>query len=222
MRAVNLLPRDTVRRTRRTDLGAVPLVALAGTALVATVLTLAFVNARNTVDEKRAELERVQMQLDLVPRPRPAATTSPELAAARAERATAVASALAERVAWDRVLRRFALLLPGDVWLTKLTATTPEAGPGVAGESSTSSTTSSSSSSSSSTSATATAGAPEGFTIEGHAYSHAGVARLISRLDTLPDLTDVQLQTSELEDLAGRQVVKFVILADVRRAEEAP
>src|SRR4029077_2417820 len=43
----------------------------------------------------------------------------------REQRSLALASALGKRVAWDRILRRFALVLPSDVWLTSLTGTVP-------------------------------------------------------------------------------------------------
>ena len=43
----------------------------------------------------------------------------------REQRSLALDSALGKRVAWDRILRRFALVLPDDVWLTSLQGTVP-------------------------------------------------------------------------------------------------
>jgi len=57
--------------------------------------------------------------------------------------------------------------------------------------------------------------APTGFVINGYTYSQDGVARLLSRLNVLPDLTNVQLQTSSLTRVGTQDVVQFTILADV-------
>ena len=43
----------------------------------------------------------------------------------REQRTLALAAALGKRVAWDRILRRMALVLPDDVWLTNLTGNMP-------------------------------------------------------------------------------------------------
>jgi hypothetical protein len=55
-------------------------------------------------------------------------------------------------------------------------------------------------------------------TMEGSTYSHDAVARLLTRLSVIPDLTNVWLTKSELGDVAGRPIVSFTILADVRQA----
>src|SRR5207237_2883524 len=47
------------------------------------------------------------------------------LVADKAARVTALNAALSKRIAWDRVLREFALVLPDDVWLLSLSATAP-------------------------------------------------------------------------------------------------
>ena len=58
---------------------------------------------------------------------------------------------------------------------------------------------------------------PTGFTIEGYTYSQVGVARLLSRLQTVPSLARVQLQSSTQELLVEREVTKFTIVADLRQ-----
>ncbi|HET7759119.1 MAG TPA: PilN domain-containing protein, partial [Gaiellaceae bacterium] len=55
------------------------------------------------------------------------------------------------------------------------------------------------------------------FTLDGFTYSHAAVARLLTRLAVIPDLVNVQLQQSTLTNLGAAQAVHFVIVADVRR-----
>ena len=220
MRAVNLLPRDVAGRRSRRSLSPVAFVALVGAALVATALSAGFIHAQSTVDAKRSELEAAQVQLAVTPKPkRKAKRADNRLGAERAQRAEALAAAYSNRVAWDRILRRFALVLPEDIWLTGLTAAAPGASGSAVPATSTASSSSSSSSSTTPASDTPTVGAPTGFTVIGYAYSHEGVARLLSRLEVVPDLTNVQLQASARTDLAGRKIVNFTIVADVRVGE---
>jgi Tfp pilus assembly protein PilN len=211
MRAVNLLPRDVTGRRSRRSLSPVALVAFVGAAVVATGLTAGFIQGRSAVDASQAELDAARVQLEATPKPPAKAETADNgLAAERAQRAETLGATYSKRVAWDRVLRRFALVLPDDIWLTALTAKAPGAvGPAVAATDA----------SSSSSTPPPTAGVPTDFTITGHAYSHEGVARLLSRLDVLPDLTNVQLQTSARHELGTRKIIQFTIVADVRTGE---
>ncbi len=218
MRAVNLLPRDVTGRRSRRSLSPVALVAFVGAAVVATGLTAGFIQGRSAVDASQAELDAARVQLEATPKPPAKAETADNgLAAERAQRAEALGAAYSQRVAWDRVLRRFSLVLPDDIWLTALTAKAPGAvGPAVAA---TDASSSSSSSTPPPTGGAPTAGVPTDFTITGHAYSHEGVARLLSRLDVLPDLTNVQLQTSARHELGARKIIQFTIVANVRTGE---
>ncbi|MEX2211348.1 MAG: PilN domain-containing protein [Gaiellaceae bacterium] len=186
MRAVNLLPKET-RAARRAD--PVAFAAGGGAAVVIAALALGVLSAGGGLSDKRDRVAAAEAQLGLVAAPDTA--TAPDDAALAEEqglRSTAVQAALSTRVSWDRVLRRFSLVLPEDVWLTTLSATGSEAG-----------------------------GAGALFQIQGYTYSHDAVARLLARLSLLPDLTNVQLQRSALAPLAGREVVEFSIAAGIRR-----
>ncbi len=44
--------------------------------------------------------------------------------------------------------------------------------------------------------AASTSGVPTGFTLKGYTYSQDGVARVLSRLMVVPDLSNVQLASS--------------------------
>ena len=198
MRAANLLPRD--ERAKRTTAEQAPIFVGLGLLLVVfVVLCVMFLGASASVKDKRNALGDAKAQLALLP-PLPKAQTAIEagLADEQKARVSAVTSALSRRVSWDRVLREFATVLPNDVWLTSLTAHAPSspasAAPGVP---------------------TAPGAAPSGFVINGYTYSQDGVARLLSRLNVLPDLTNVQLQTSSLTKVGLQDVVQFTILADV-------
>lgn len=188
MRAVNLLPKDFGKPQRRMP-DPVVLVGGGGGLLVVVALALLTLSASGNLIEKRDAVADAETRLLLLPEPEdPPPAADEGLAQEQAARSAALTSALATRLSWDRVFRRFSLVLPEDVWLTSLAAKAPGA---------------------------AAAGTTNGFTIVGYTYSHDGVARLLSRLAVVPDLANIQLQRSSLIELAGRDVVEFAIVADV-------
>jgi Tfp pilus assembly protein PilN len=198
MRAVNLLPRD--ERAKRTTAEQAPIFVGFGLLLVLFVaLSVLFLGASASVKDKQNALGDAKAQLaQLPPLPKAQSAIEAGLAGEQKARVSAVTSALSRRVSWDRVLREFATVLPGDVWLTSLSAHAP-----------------SSPASAAPAAPTAPGAAPTGFVINGYTYSQDGVARLLSRLNVLPDLTNVQLQTSSLTKVGLQDVVQFTILADV-------
>ena len=122
-----------------------------------------------------------------------------------AVRATAVASVLGGRLAWDAVFRDISRVLPENVWLTSLSMTQPQAG--------------------NLSDAAAAAGsvqtpgqpaaAPTAVSIDGFTYTQPDVARLLARLATLPSLRTVTLTSSGGQVLGTKKVVHFVIVADL-------
>jgi Tfp pilus assembly protein PilN len=199
MRAVNLLPRDD-GRAKRTKAQNAPLAVGLALALVASVVIAAFfLSSSASVKDKQAALGKAKADLAVLP-PLPNAPTATETALVGQQQArlNALASALSRRVAWDRVLRELAIVLPDDVWLTSLSARSP-----------------SSPASSAPAAPTAPGGAPTGLVLTGYTYSQNGVARLLSRLAVIPDLRNVQLQTSALSKVGEQQIVQFTVLADV-------
>jgi Tfp pilus assembly protein PilN len=178
------------------------------------LLGLLFVSAHGTVNQRRLELAQKQEELAAIPVPAQSQVQQQDaLVADKKARVTALNAALATRVAWDRVLREFALVLPDDVWLLNMTAKAPTLAT-TAPSTSTSSPTSSSTGSASP--ATPVLGGQLTFTIEGYTYSHDAVARLLTRLALIPDLEQVQLVTSEQTKLANRKIIHFKISANVR------
>jgi Tfp pilus assembly protein PilN len=198
MRAVNLLPRD--ERAKRTTAEQAPIFVGLGLLLVLFVaLSVLFLGASASVKDKQNALGDAKAQLaQLPPLPKAQSAIEAGLAGEQKARVSAVTSALSRRVSWDRVLREFATVLPDDVWLTSLSAHAP-----------------SSPASAAPAAPTAPGAAPTGFVINCYTYSQDGVARLLSRLNVLPDLTNVQLQTSSLTKVGLQDVVQFTILADV-------
>lgn len=203
MRAVNLLPREETRRkTSEGGRNAVPIIAAAGGLVVVLALAIAAAVASSHVTSARTDLEQARAELARTPAHASSSLARNRLLSARERRTLALASTLSRRVAWDRILRRLALVLPDDVWLTNLTGATPTSTTDAAAAAATPSTPETT---------------PTGLTLEGHSYSHAAVARLLSRLAVVPDLNNVQLQTSTAEELNGVRVVRFTIAADIRR-----
>jgi Tfp pilus assembly protein PilN len=209
MRAVNLLPRQQVAQKReRTN--TVALVAALGGGVVLLVLVAGFLLANRSVDRQRQDLSAARAVLAATPAHHVSAKTTAFRSAVltqREQRSLALASAIGKRVAWDRILRRFALVLPDDVWLTDLTGTVPLDSALPAGT------------------APATPGAlpttPTALTITGYTYSQASVARLLERLEVLPDLKNVQLQNSQSAILGGQTVFNFTIVSDIRKGRGA-
>jgi Tfp pilus assembly protein PilN len=207
MRAVNLLPKDAGRSSKslsREDpavvvgsaLGAVVLIALVG----------GFLNVHTKVNKAQHELdvaraEYAQLSLEKVARQpvKPVKVKTivpvPAITAEEQPRLAAISTALGTRIAWDRILREFSLVLPDDVKLTSMTLQAPAAP---------------------TTTGAPTSGA-QGFSIAGSAFSHDGVARLLSRLMLIPDLQNVTLGNSSAGDQTNPGVT-FTITASVKGA----
>ena len=201
MRAVNLLPRQHVEQKRERP-NPVVLVAAIGGAAVLLVLVAGFLVANRSVDRQQQALTAARAELAVTPAHHVSSTTNTfrqTVLDDREQRSLALASALGKRVAWDRILRHFALVLPDDVWLQSLTGTVP------LDPTSTLSTTSS---------ALPTAGTE--LTITGYTYSQESVARLLERLQVLPDLKNVQLESSSSAPVGGQNVISFTIVSDIR------
>jgi Tfp pilus assembly protein PilN len=201
VRAINLLPKDDARRGSQRPQWIV-LVPVVAAVLLAAGLSAAFLSASGKVKDKQSELASLQQTLQAIPTPNAAKVQSQTtLAADKQARVSALSAALSRRVAWDRVFRELSLVLPDDVWLATLSAKAPV----------------SSSVATAPAPATGSTVAATGFALDGYTYSHAAVARLLTRLAVVPDLVNVQLQDSKRELLDGANVVHFTVVADVRR-----
>jgi len=213
MRAVNLLPADSAQRKsfRKEDPAVVVGSALGVVVLMAIVAGFVSVHGTVNADQKKLSAVREELaQLSLVKRhpvvaPKPVHQKPiipvPAVTSEEQPRLAAISTAMSSRIAWDRILREFSLVMPSDVTLTSLTLAAP-------------------------TAAATTAGAPaagggQGLNIAGTAFSHDGVARLLSRLMLIPDLTNVTLANSQ-ESNGATPGVAFTISADVKGAAAPP
>jgi Tfp pilus assembly protein PilN len=208
MRAVNLLPRQAVEQKRERP-QTVVLVAAIGGAAVVLALIAGVLLANRSVNRQRQALATARAVLAVTPAHHVSAQTNAFRSAVlsqREERSLALAAAIGKRVSWDRILRRMALVLPDDVWLTSLVGNTPLTSPAPV---------------SPTTTPTALPAAATALTLQGYTYSQAGVARLLSRLEVLPDLKNVQLQDSETSQVGGQNVISFTIVSDIRNGRGA-
>jgi Tfp pilus assembly protein PilN len=161
---------------------------VAGTVLVTAIICAWFLTASAGVADNQKRRDAAQAQLSATPVPPPSSPESSALEQQKSARVAALSAALGGRLAWDRLLREFALVLPDDVWLTSMSAQAPTAG-----------------------------GAASAFTINGKTYSQDGVARLLARLALVPHLTNVQLQHATAgQSETGRKLVEFTINASVK------
>jgi len=199
MRAFNLLPKEEVRSEKESKASAIPhvIVALAGV-LVFAALAAFYLSSSAAVTKKAGELDDLRGDLASlqVPEKQPQAPTQgANIDFERSARTAALSAALTDRLAWDRVLRELALVLPSDVTLATLDATAPS--PGSAGA--------------------ATSGAVSSFRVTGTSVSQASVARLLSRLQVVPELQNVQLEFATASDDPATRGVNFAITASVRQ-----
>jgi len=194
MRAVNLLPKEpsAARKRRGPNLDPALSALIGGLLVVVGALFLGSISASGDLVAKRDAVADLQARLGRLPKPEPQPAADVALVSEQQARSDALTTALTSRVAWDAVLRRFSLVLPEDVWLTRLSATD-----------------------------SGTTGAARLLQVSGYTYSHSAVARLLARLSVVADLRDVQLQRSALVELAGRKVVQFEVAASVRGPEES-
>jgi len=202
MHAFNLLPKEEVRAEKESKQSAIPhvIVALAGV-LVFAALAAFYLSSSATVTSKTGELDDLRGELAgmQVPEQQPqAASEGADIDSERTARTAALSTALADRLAWDRVLRELALVLPADVTLVTLDATAPS--PGSAGS---------------------TGSSVNSFRVTGVSVSQASVARLLSRLQVLPELQTVRLEFATESEDVDKPGVNFAVTATVRPGGDA-
>jgi Tfp pilus assembly protein PilN len=176
VRAVNLIPKDAATEGR--TMPPLPvLVGCVGTVLVTGLIAVLFLSASAGVAKKQQALDRIQAQYAAMPAPAAASPAAAELPQQRQPRIAALATALGQRVAWDRLLREVSQVVPGDVWLLTLNAVAPALQPPAAPTG-------------------GPAALPQGFTVTGCTYSQDSVARFLARLSLVPDLDGMTLGKS--------------------------
>lgn len=207
MRAVNLLPVDSARRSKRWEgvrEGKVSKRVLVYATVAAGVLTAAvagaFVHAHLAVSDNKATLASLEQEVAA------AEATAAPVRAARADaqgRRAAVTAVTSRRITWEQVLNDLSRVLPRNVRLENLQAQSPT--PTVAVSTAAPATTTA-----------ATGSAPTAFVVTGFTSSQKSVARVLDRLAVLPWLSEVSLQSTTRADSGnGRMAVQFTIGANL-------
>jgi Tfp pilus assembly protein PilN len=199
MRAVNLLPREEVTKSFEKNRG-VAFGAAGGAALVTAAICALMLGASGSIKERQLALNSLNAELLAVPKPiaDPNEAGTAALGVEKSARTAALSTALAGRVAWDRMLREVSLVLPDDVWLVSLVTQAASVDPEAPAPDPASGTTAST------------------VKLVGSTYSQSGVARFLSRLAVVPALTGVTLQASTSAVVGEQRLVQFEIHAQVK------
>lgn len=187
MRAVNLLPGESkAGASRGAPQPAVLAAAITGFAAVIMIGGGNLVQtARVSSAQKTLNAAKIQLAATPLPPKTPSVTPPPPAVAQQMQpRLAAVSNVISSRIAWDRILREFSLVLPPGIQVQSLALTAPSA-------------------------VTASA---QGFDLIGLTFTYDDVARLLSRMALIPDLTNVTLKSSGI----NQGVVSFEITADVK------
>jgi Tfp pilus assembly protein PilN len=213
MRAVNLLPKEFAahKSLREEDPAVVVGSALAVVVIIALGASFLVAHSKAGAQQKRLTAVRLELaQLSLRNHPttpvrKPAVPITPivpppAIVGQEATWLTAVSSTLSQRIAWDRLLRDVSLVMPDDVTLSSMTMTAPASAAAIPG-------------------APPAAAPAQGFVIAGSAFSYASVARLLSRLSLVPELSNVTLTSTGSGAKSG---VEFSITAAVKGAPVPP
>src|SRR3954452_11678807 len=180
MRPVNLIPSGERRGEKaplRTGASAYLIVGFLLLALGGVTL---LVMTGNKIADRKAQVASLQSQVDAEQAQADQLSTYTDFAAMQQARQETVAGLATSRFDWERTLRELAIVLPGDVWLTSMTA----------------SASADSSSGSSTTSATDGVTGPS-LDIQGCASGHEAVAKFLAALRDIDGLTRVTVTNSD-------------------------
>lgn len=209
MQAVNLLTHDP--RTRTTRLPAIPkpsprITAGIVSSLLALGLGAAYLSATSAVGERQRELAGVSAEeRALIARVEGAGNE--QALVDREQRDAALRDALVYRIPWDQVLRDVARVLPAGASVTSLSAQLP-ALPAPAADAPPPD--------------PAAAAAPTGLVLNGVALTQPTVALVLDRLELVPVLVGVQLQSSTETKVGDRTARAFAIAASIRAKGVTP
>jgi Tfp pilus assembly protein PilN len=181
VRPVNLIPQED-RRGAKAPLRTGPLsYAIVAILLLALGGVTLLVLTGNKISDRKAEVASLQSQVDAAQAQADQLSTYTHFADLQQARQETVASLASSRFDWERTLHELALVLPGDVWLTTVTASAA-ADP--------------SSSTSSSTTAVDGVTGPS-LDINGCASGHDAVAKFLAALRDIDGVTRVTVLSSD-------------------------
>lgn len=187
MRPVNLIPHEE-RRGERMPLrtGPVPYVIIGVLALVLIGVTV-LVLTGNKIADSKSEVASLKSQVAAAKAEAAQLSAYTDFASMQQARDQTVASLAASRFDWKRVLNELAIVIPGDVWLTNVSATaSPDSATG---------------SSTSITGAESITG--PSLDIQGCSRGHEGVAKFLAALHDVDGVTRVSVISSDRPGASG-------------------
>jgi Tfp pilus assembly protein PilN len=192
MRAVNLLP-ESSRPQRGTGRFGGSAYAIVGALAVALVMAAMYVLASNELTEKESEIAAAKAETQEAQERAGALTAFADFAQITQAREATVRDLAMVRFDWERVMREIAHVIPNDIWLLDMTA-------------------SSSPQDSAEVSTTAPTGTPTtttgpSLTLDGCAPSQSAVAALLVRLREMDRVDEVELGESVRQDTGGESAV---------------
>jgi Tfp pilus assembly protein PilN len=201
LRPVNLIPPDQRKGAARAagvDARPIGVYVLFGVLGVALLCVLTLVLTTNSVNSKTGELSKVKAKEQGAKQVADALRPYGQFAQVQQARKLEISSMVASRFDWEHALHQLSLAIPNNVWLLNLSGTLSPAidveDAGGGGDTS---------------SLRQKVNAPA-FSITGCTYSQHAVARMMTRMQNLDDVTDVQLAKSERkedQDQAGGATV---------------
>jgi Tfp pilus assembly protein PilN len=196
VRPVNLIPPDQRKgASRAIGAGTAPvgIYAFFGALGVALLCVVALVLTSNQINSKTDKLSKIQTESQGAKQVADALRPYGQFAQLQQARKLEISTLVKTRFDWEGALRQLSRALPNNVWLLNLSGTlspeiTVEDGGGGGGGVAT---------------VRQKANAPA-FSITGCTYSQHAVARMLTRMQNLDDVTDVQLGKSVRKDDAGQ------------------
>jgi type IV pilus assembly protein PilM len=195
VRRISLLPVEVAEiRTQRRQ----AVLATAGVAGLALILLVLWLARQSKVHDEQAKADSAERETARLQQQVSALQSVTALDTQLTQRRQLVTSALADDVAWTRLLQEIATVIPNDVWLTSFNGT--KAGPaGAAG-----------------TTTAASTSAVGSVNVSAMGSDHSSAARWLLRIGDVSSFTDVWLPSST--KAAGASTVTFTSTADLTPA----
>jgi Tfp pilus assembly protein PilN len=190
VRPVNLIPREERRGAARTGADAAPvrIYALLGALGVVLLCVLALVITNNQINGKTEDLAQVKVEEQGVKQVADALRPYGQFAQLQQARQLQISALAESRFDWEHALQQLSRAIPSNAWLLNLTASVS---PGIDIDDS--------GGGGDAANLREKVQAPA-FEISGCTYSQHAVARMMTRMQNLDDVTDVQLAKSARKD----------------------
>jgi Tfp pilus assembly protein PilN len=194
VKAVNLIPADQRRGATGPSRSGGAVYALLGGLALVVVAVAVYVVVANQVSSRKDDLHRLQAQTQAAQAEANALAPYRKFASLKQARVQTIQSLAASRFDWQRVMRKLAVVIPSNVWLTSLVGTVA---PGVQLQSS------GGGGGSGDSSGLRSAMAVPAVELSGCTTGQAEVSRFMSRLRVIDGVTRVSLVSSAKSDTGG-------------------